>query len=517
MAVVQISRIQHRRGKSDDLPQLASAELGWSINNRKLYIGNGSTVEGAPTVGNTEILTEHSNILGGSNTYTYAGDRAGYTATGTTSRKLQDKLDDFASVLDFGAKGDGATDDTTAINTALYQLYCVQDSDSTVRRVLYFPPGTYIVNTDAVKIPAYAHLVGAGQQKTFIKNTKAGSPVLRTADSDQNIGASIGTGTAITPRYITVTGMTLWQSKEHDAVIVEQCNEIRFNDVGFQGRLTAGPTLIGSKYACVKLDQTATHVTSHVVFNGCDFTYSEIGVISDVAHTNVIFDTCSFAYLYEAFRIAENISSGYPVGLRVQNSQFDKITGRAIYLFNGKGCTSSFNTYKDCASNLVGAGNPIAPVVEWKDDGNGNFGDWFERNDTDELTFPRVEHNGKEVYTSLADNSLSFGYHKQFAGKKITLTDNTSSATTTGLSFSRTKETNLQISYTISRNTRVRTGTLLITNTTGDCSISDDFIEEADVGVSFTLDRSGGTTNLFYTTNNQSANGDFYYKIDRYY
>ena len=33
MAVVQISRIQHRRGKSDDLPQLASAELGWSINN----------------------------------------------------------------------------------------------------------------------------------------------------------------------------------------------------------------------------------------------------------------------------------------------------------------------------------------------------------------------------------------------------------------------------------------------------------------------------------------------------
>ena len=58
MAVVQISRIQHRRGKSDDLPQLASAELGWSINNRKLYIGNGSTVEGAPTVGNTEILTE---------------------------------------------------------------------------------------------------------------------------------------------------------------------------------------------------------------------------------------------------------------------------------------------------------------------------------------------------------------------------------------------------------------------------------------------------------------------------
>ena len=53
MAVVQISRIQHRRGLSDDLPQLSSAELGWVINQRKLYIGNGSSVEGAPTIGNT--------------------------------------------------------------------------------------------------------------------------------------------------------------------------------------------------------------------------------------------------------------------------------------------------------------------------------------------------------------------------------------------------------------------------------------------------------------------------------
>ena len=61
------------------MPQLASAEIGWSINNRKLYIGNGSTDEGAPALGNTEILTEHSNILSSSNTYTYKGERSGYT------------------------------------------------------------------------------------------------------------------------------------------------------------------------------------------------------------------------------------------------------------------------------------------------------------------------------------------------------------------------------------------------------------------------------------------------------
>lgn len=61
MAIVQISRIQHRRGLQQDLPQLASGELGWSIDARKLYIGNGTAAEYSPAPGErTEILTEYS-------------------------------------------------------------------------------------------------------------------------------------------------------------------------------------------------------------------------------------------------------------------------------------------------------------------------------------------------------------------------------------------------------------------------------------------------------------------------
>lgn len=59
MAIVQISQIKNRRGLSEDLPQLASAELGWSIDTQELYIGNGTLEEGAPEVGNTKILTEN--------------------------------------------------------------------------------------------------------------------------------------------------------------------------------------------------------------------------------------------------------------------------------------------------------------------------------------------------------------------------------------------------------------------------------------------------------------------------
>jgi len=60
MAVIQISRIQHRRGLQADLPNLASGELGWSVDTRQLYIGNGTIEEGAPSLGKTEILTQYS-------------------------------------------------------------------------------------------------------------------------------------------------------------------------------------------------------------------------------------------------------------------------------------------------------------------------------------------------------------------------------------------------------------------------------------------------------------------------
>ena len=60
MAVIQISKIQVRRGLQENLPQLASGELGWSVDERRLYIGNGTLAEGAPTVGVTEIITEYS-------------------------------------------------------------------------------------------------------------------------------------------------------------------------------------------------------------------------------------------------------------------------------------------------------------------------------------------------------------------------------------------------------------------------------------------------------------------------
>ena len=192
MAVVQISRIQVRRGKENSgsgLPQLASGEMAWSIDAQNLWIGNGSVAEGAPKVGNTKILTQNDlgsngNIL---DLITYQYKKNDYSiVTGTQGanypyiRDIQQKLDEFSNVTDFGALGDGITDDTAAIQLAINQLFLndINLSDISSRVTLYFPPGKYII-TSTLSVPSYATLVGAGKEKTIVQfndtNTAAGT------------------------------------------------------------------------------------------------------------------------------------------------------------------------------------------------------------------------------------------------------------------------------------------------------------------------------------------------------
>lgn len=83
--------------------------------NRSFAVAYGSTSTTA-TVGNDSRL---SFIASGS---------------GATTRTLQNKLRDVISVKDFGATGDGSTDDTAAIQAAL-------DSGN---KTIHFPVGTYI-------------------------------------------------------------------------------------------------------------------------------------------------------------------------------------------------------------------------------------------------------------------------------------------------------------------------------------------------------------------------------------
>jgi hypothetical protein len=90
MAVIQISKIQVRRGLQENLPQLASGEMGWSVDAQRLYIGNGTLTEGAPSLGRTEILTELSDIQ----------FRADYANVLVTLANLEADIDSVVSDID---------------------------------------------------------------------------------------------------------------------------------------------------------------------------------------------------------------------------------------------------------------------------------------------------------------------------------------------------------------------------------------------------------------------------------
>ena len=83
MAIVQVSRITNRKGLAENVPQLAGAELGWAIDERRLFIGNGTLQEGAPVIGNTEVLTEYSDVFSGRTQFSF-GDYIVNAGTSTT-------------------------------------------------------------------------------------------------------------------------------------------------------------------------------------------------------------------------------------------------------------------------------------------------------------------------------------------------------------------------------------------------------------------------------------------------
>lgn len=76
MAIIQISKIQHRTGANVDLPQLSEGELGFATDDQKLYIGNDPILHppsNNSTTTQVEILTEvstlqYAKLEGGANT-----------------------------------------------------------------------------------------------------------------------------------------------------------------------------------------------------------------------------------------------------------------------------------------------------------------------------------------------------------------------------------------------------------------------------------------------------------------
>jgi|11_taG_2_1085331.scaffolds.fasta_scaffold10216_1 hypothetical protein len=163
----------------------------------------------------------------------------GVTATGsTTARSLADRFDDVVNVKDYGATGDGTTNDTSAVQAAV----------NTGASAVYFPDGTYFIND--VSLPSNIRLFGdatiKGDLGTSVPSGHSYSKKLFTASSQSNI---IFDGLKFDGGIVGEIGSTEFTATDPDSLEslleLSSCNKVilkgcEFNN--FNGQATATGT-----------------------------------------------------------------------------------------------------------------------------------------------------------------------------------------------------------------------------------------------------------------------------------
>ncbi len=516
MPIVQISRIQHRRGKRTDLPQLAAGELGWVIDEQRLFIGNGTVSDGAPAVGNTEIVTSGSSAFTTALNHTYQGYLGNSTpVTLSQARTLQKRLDDYVSVKDFGATGDDSTADVTAIQNAIDELYIDTDkTDTRSRRVLFFPAGTYRINA-ALKIPPYAHLVGEGPDKTIIRNS-GNNAVMVTQDNAGNVGLNI----TAQVNQIQISNMTIRNTVAYGGVSLDSAKEVYFNNCKFLGSYATTSPADASTSKGVTVTSTTALPCEKIYFNQCQFTKFARLVDMSFDATNVRFNDCDFNTAYYGALIGDEWDSSTTNGMTVgpRDIQFignswSTISQQAIYVkaqqtveAPSRNIISSGNWYaKDVANNFEGVGSiREVPVLRYDQDECSSIMDFFERTDL------RRSDGSSEL--NAAPELQGIGVQTK-AIKSQTLANNTSAATTFN-EYPALAGKGLKVVYKIVRGTLDRTGEMVVSASTNGVSFDDTYTESGtDVGVDLTAvldnkDSTAGSETValkFTTTNTGTA------------
>lgn len=111
----------------------------------------------------------------------------GATPTSAINRPINNKLQDVVSVKDFGAIGDGTTDDTSAIQAALNYANGVTNPNG---KAVYVPSGTYLI-TSTLNIYAFTTLFGNGRKNTTLSYTGTADGIASTWPLNSSSGVNI--------------------------------------------------------------------------------------------------------------------------------------------------------------------------------------------------------------------------------------------------------------------------------------------------------------------------------------
>jgi len=417
MAVVEISRIQVRRGQENQtgVPTLVGGEFGWAADTEHLYIGLRRD-DGGSRDANIRVLTENDlvNFFNVNQTldsayYTYRSETDTGFIDGITApesyappyeRLLRKKADDFVTIADFNVIGSG--NETSKIQQAVDNLFLDPLKTSSKygkhsAKVLYFPAGTYNIDT-AIFCPAYTTIVGEGIGKTIINLISDAEHAFQTVGSDIGIAGGRATfddgiSSGITqPNYLYIEGMSI----QYDNTLT-----------------TLGGALPLISVDCSK-DSIIRRVRfkgNHVPEDGVVDTYTGLDIrgIGDLEDSseNLLIDACDFDGLYSGvksgydiinptiqnskfYNSVHGVSFNDPmIGIngprfgRILNNRFEYIEYEAIYVGAGGVLDTSHismnNQFYNVGNNATSESDAIEPIITFLTNGNITVNDYFDR------------------------------------------------------------------------------------------------------------------------------------------
>jgi len=388
MAVVQISRIQVRRGKKNagtGLPQLASGEIAWAIDAQELYIGNGAVSEGAPEVNNTRILTEHDNLLDLAGQYEYRKAdehiQTGVDSTHPVIRSLQERLDERVSIFSFGVDNTGVDDVSVTLQQAIDQLFNnpATITSTSSRVILEMPAGTYKIS-ETITIPSNATIVGNGAGKTIIEYIGSETAFVFNNDS----ATSIDNSEDLTqPRNILLKGLTIHSNTSNKCVLrLDAVRDSVFDDLEILGDMFAvgnstpidistgaqGGLQFNAKSALVTCQRNLFRNVRVSGFTFCVYAKQDIQLNT--------FENCSFSKAYIGVAFGKNAINvtGEVYGPRnntFTNCTFTEIKRQAAFIYKGHGNIFSKNRFIGVGND--GGSNEVAKYSQIKFDVPGNI------------------------------------------------------------------------------------------------------------------------------------------------
>jgi hypothetical protein len=280
------------------------------------------------TTGDTATVTANMIVpdaLSQTATYTQGG-------TGSVNRTIQNKLQESVSVKDFGAKGDGTTDDTTAFQNAIN--YCIANG-----KALYVPgsPTPYLFNgvlniNYATPVTSSLKMYG-DSDNTYTTPGKNSVLKFNSVSASYQINILGNTSGVGSPMPCILDGLTFLgtataagaiQINRGSSICVKNCNFIGFTNNGLTGAITIASVTAANAFSGII---TIENCYFETIGTCILFTESNAGQINIVRVINSFFIDYNYGILVQP----QTGFSPYTNNIVINNSVFQGSTTYDIY------------------------------------------------------------------------------------------------------------------------------------------------------------------------------------------